>query len=86
MGRNDNSPAARKPTNISLDANLLRDAREFDINVSRACEQGLAEAVRERKWAKWQQDNREAIEAYNRYVATHPLASELLYGSEDGAV
>lgn len=90
MGRSDQSPTARKPTNISLDADLLRDAREFDINVSRACEQGLAQEVRKRKWAKWQEDNREAIEAYNRRVAQHGIASDYLYdfeqGPKDGAV
>lgn len=81
---------ARKPTNISLDAKLLSEARELDVNVSRACEVGLADEVRKRRWAKWQEDNREAIESYNQYVATHAMAAELLYGLKkeggDGAV
>ncbi len=82
---------ARKATNISLDAKLLLEARELEVNVSRACEVGLADEVRKRRWAKWQEDNREAIEAYNQYVATHGLAAEHLYGHlarerDDGAV
>jgi antitoxin CcdA len=69
------APNPRKATNISLDTELLREARELDVNVSRACEQGLAEEVRKRKWAKWQDENRKAIEAYNRRVEKHGLAS-----------
>ena len=76
--------STRKPTNISLDAKLLSEARELDVNVSRACEVGLADEVRKRRWAKWQEDNREAIETYNRYVATHGLASEYFHDFGNG--
>lgn len=84
MGRNDRPTAARKATNVSLDTNLLREAREFDVNISRACEQGLAEEVRKRKWAKWQQDNKESIEAYNRFVEEHGLMSEYFHDFGNG--
>jgi antitoxin CcdA len=76
--------AGRRPTNISLDSELLRDAREFNVNVSRACEQGLIEEVRKRKWAKWQEDNKGAIDAYNAYVEKHGLMSEYFHDFGNG--
>ena len=84
MGDNDRVPVARRPTNVSLDSDLLRDARELGVNVSRACEQGLAEEVRKRKWAKWQEDNRESIEAYNRYIEKHGCMSEYFHDFGNG--
>lgn len=42
--REDNAPF-RRPTNVSLDADLVDEARALDLNVSRSCEEGLAAAV-----------------------------------------
>ena len=39
------SKVARKPTNVSLPTDLLERARELNVNVSRASERGLREAV-----------------------------------------
>ena len=36
---------SRRPTNITLPDTLLREARELGINLSQACERGLAAAV-----------------------------------------
>ena len=76
--------SGRRPTNISLDSELLKDAREFNVNVSRACEQGLAEEVRKRKWAKWQEDNRGAIDAYNAFIEKHGTMSEYFHDFGEG--
>ena len=84
MNAPQNLKSTRRATNISLDSELLKDAREFNVNVSRACEQGLIEEVRKRKWAKWQQDNQGAIVAYNAYVEKHGLISEYFHDFGDG--
>jgi antitoxin CcdA len=63
----------RRPTNLSLDSRLVEEARDLAINISRACEQGLEQAVREAKRARWIEDNRAAMEASNDYVAKHGL-------------
>src|ERR1700758_4720809 len=39
------SKVTRKPTNVSLPADLLERARELNVNVSRASERGLREEV-----------------------------------------
>jgi len=67
-----NAPV-RKPTNVSLDADLVTAARQLGINLSRACEQGLvAEIARERS-RRWLDDNADAIASSNAYVEQHGL-------------
>ena len=63
----------RKPTNLSLDAGIVRAARELDINISRACEQGLATEIARERRRRWLEENREAITASNAYVEQHGL-------------
>lgn len=70
--RNETS-AVRRATNVSLDARLVQTAREYGINVSRACEEGLARQVADERDRRWQEENREAIDCYNAYIAKHGL-------------
>ena len=65
--------AARKAANLSIDTNVLADAKALDINISRAAETGIAEAVRAEKGRRWLEENREAIDYYNAYVAENGL-------------
>ena len=67
------TPQSRKPTNLSLDATLLADARELQINLSRAAEDGIRQAVAETRAAQWRAENRAALEASNAYVDRHGL-------------
>ncbi len=67
---------AKRPTNVSLSEALVSEARELGINVSRACEDGLATEVRRERTKRWQEDNTAGFEAWNAYVERHgvPLA------------
>lgn len=67
----------RRATNVTLPEPLLQDARALDISVSDACERGLAAAVAERQRARWLEQNKEAMDAWNEHVAEHglPLAA-----------
>jgi antitoxin CcdA len=67
------SPAARRPTNLSLPVSLIEDARKLGINLSRACEQGIVAAVKAERERRWKDQNRDAIEDYNRWVEEHGL-------------
>ena len=44
-------PVQRKSTNLSLDAHLVSEAKNLNINISRAAEHGIAMAVAEREGA-----------------------------------
>lgn len=58
----------RKATNVSLDSTLLDQARALEINISRACERGLAEQIEEVRAERWKRENGEAIASSNAYV------------------
>jgi antitoxin CcdA len=63
----------RKATNISLDAGLLEQARELEINISRACERGLAEQISKAREERWLAENAKAIASYNEWVEHNEL-------------
>jgi antitoxin CcdA len=58
----------RRPTNVTLPVELVAEAKALNINVSQACESGLAHSVAEARRARWLAENREAIKAYNVMV------------------
>ncbi|MBV8632002.1 MAG: type II toxin-antitoxin system CcdA family antitoxin [Silvibacterium sp.] len=75
------SNAQKRATNVSLRGDLLDRAREMEINISQACERGLELQIKELEGRRWLEENREAIESSNRYVAEHglPLAKHRLF-------
>ncbi|MFV3410955.1 type II toxin-antitoxin system CcdA family antitoxin [Pseudomonas nitroreducens] len=60
--------APKKATNLSLNSDLLKQARELDVNLSAVLEEALADVVKERLGQRWLEQNREAIETYNQHV------------------
>ncbi len=68
--------APKKSTNLSINSDLLRQAKERRINLSQALELRLAELLREEKRRKWEEENREAIEDYNRRIETVGVFSD----------
>ncbi len=70
------SQTVRKPTNVSLDAALVEEAKGLSVNVSRAAEAGLREAVRSAKAAAWLEENAEAIRSSNEWVERNGLPLE----------
>ena len=63
----------RKATNLSIDQNLVAEAKALDLNVSRLAEEGIAAAVREEKTRRWKEEKREAMEAWNEWVRENGL-------------
>ncbi len=72
---------SRRATNLSLDAALLDEARALGVNLSRACEQGLAEHVAQARADAWLVENEAALSGSNAYaeVSGLPLASARLF-------
>jgi len=64
---------AKRATNLSLNAKVLDAARELGINVSQTVDELLAAEVKRRYWMRWNEENREAIEAYNTRVEREGL-------------
>tara|TARA_B100002019_G_C20697684_1_gene324138 strand:- start:74 stop:319 length:246 start_codon:yes stop_codon:yes gene_type:complete len=63
----------RKPTNLSLDSDLLKEAKILGINISRSAEAGIAEAVKLRKQENWLKDNAQALASSNAYIEANGL-------------
>ena len=60
--------APKKATNVSVNSDLLRQAKELGVNLSQALEKRLEEIVREEARRRWKEENREALEAFNAYI------------------
>lgn len=67
------APSIRKAANLSIDAALLAEAKALSVNVSRAAEAGIAEAVRKEKERAWKEENREAIAQWSQWVEENGL-------------
>ena len=68
MQQSFDSQAPKKPTNVSINSDLLNKARQFDINLSATLEQALAQLVTVRERESWVEANRNAIAKYNDFV------------------
>ena len=60
--------APKKPTNISLNSDLVRKAKAYKINLSKALETELARLIWQKREEEWLEENREALEAQNRRI------------------
>jgi antitoxin CcdA len=68
--------ATKKAANLSIRADLLEEARAYKINLSQTLETALTAEVKKEKERRWLEENRAAIDAYNRYVEKHGLFSD----------
>jgi antitoxin CcdA len=67
------APARKRGTNVSLRSDLVTEARELGISLSSACEEGLAAAVKAEKERRWLEENKPALDSWNRYIAEYGL-------------
>lgn len=70
------SANAKKAANLTVRADLLEEARAHKINLSQTLEAALAVELKKRREAAWLEENKAAIDAYNREVAEHGLWSD----------
>jgi len=68
--------ASKKSTNLSINSDLLQQAKNHRINLSKALEQRLVEMLLEEKRREWREENREAIENYNRRIEAGGVFSD----------
>ena len=69
----NNAGKRKRATNVSIDSELLDEARELGINLSQTFESHLEVVVRESRAERWKRENAEAIESYNARIARHGL-------------
>ena len=69
-------PVRKRAVNLFVDVTLLDEARRLDINISETLERRLRAIVKAENERRWVEQNRTAIESYNRRVAKHGLLSD----------
>jgi antitoxin CcdA len=68
----------KRAANVSIDAEILAEAKALGINLSHTLEEGLRKRVREEKCRRFSDEHREAIEAHNKFIDEHGIWSEKL--------
>ena len=77
MNLNLYNPAAKKKAaNLSINESLLQQAKALNINLSQLLEQRLVEHLKESFQQSWLEENREAIDAYNRRIERNGVFSD----------
>jgi len=66
----------KKAANLTVRADLLEEARARKINLSQTLEVALAAELKRQREAEWLEQNKEAIEAYNRLIEREGLLSD----------
>lgn len=70
------SNAPKKATNLSVNKELLAEARALKINLSATLEQALTEKVRKERRKQWLEDNQQAIDACNELAEKNGLFAD----------
>jgi antitoxin CcdA len=76
MRMNTGAKIRTKPTNVSLDAALVVEAKALGVSISQASNRGLEEAVKKARAEAWLEENRAALDSYNAWVEAHGLPLE----------
>ena len=70
------SSAPKKATNLSINKELLAEARKLNINLSATLEQALIKKVRSERRRQWLEDNQKAIVTCNELAEENGLFAD----------
>jgi antitoxin CcdA len=71
-----NHNAPKKPTNLSINSDLLVKAKDLKINLSAALETALEAKVRLSAREKWLKENKKALASLNELAENNGLFSD----------
>ena len=78
MQINYDTEAPKRAANLSVNSDLLNQARALNINLSAAFEKTLAALVKTNQQQVWLAENQKAINAYNQHVDENGVFSDTL--------
>lgn len=70
------SKMLKKPTNVSINSDLLKRALELEINLSALLERALTAYIKQHAVNRWLKENCEAITKYNELVDANGVFSD----------
>ena len=68
--------APKRPTNVSVNADLLAKARDLGVNLSQTLEEGLKVRLAEERRKRWLDDNKSAFAACHDHFEKYGLWSD----------
>jgi len=71
-----NYDAPKKPTNLSVNSDLLKKTKALNINLSATLEQALRIKLATTAEKKWKKENKRAIHAYNEFIEENGLFAD----------
>lgn len=71
-----NRNAPKKPTNLTINSDLLIKAKELKINISSVLEQALVERLKQTQSDEWLRENSDSIASYNEHIEQFGVFSD----------
>jgi antitoxin CcdA len=68
--------APKKPTSLTINSDLLHQAKDLHINISSVLEMALSEKLKQKKLEEWLKQNKESIEVYNKHIEKYGVFSD----------
>lgn len=68
--------APKRATNVSINIDLLAQARDLGVNLSQTLEEGLKARLAEERRKRWLEENKAAFAACNDHFEKHGLWSD----------
>jgi len=69
-------PGPKRATNVTVDAEILAEAKAMKINLSQTLEDELRKRVQDERVRRFQEEHREAFESYNRFIEKNGIWSK----------
>jgi len=68
--------APKKPTNLTVNSDLLNQAKDLKMNISSVLESALIESIKKAKKEVWINENKTAMKEYNEKIKEYGLFSD----------
>ena len=68
----------KRAANLSVDSELLDQAKELKINLSHTFENALRTLIRQKQSEQWKIENKQAFDSYGKHIKKHGTFSDKL--------
>ena len=68
-------PGRKRAVNVTVDENVLAEAKQLGLNLSQVLEDELKKRVTEERTRRFQEEHREAFEVRNQFIEKHGIWS-----------
>src|ERR1700712_2161975 len=75
-------PGPKRAVNVSVDAQILKVAKEMNINLSQALEDTLRRATEDERARRFYEENKALFDAHNAHIEKNGTLAENFYGSD----